>query len=392
MTPDERAELRELQRRAYGRDGVLTDADIARLRALEHDRAAEAVIVPRRKPEPEHEPESLGESAELPDVFPPQGGRREPEQEQEREPDPEPAATSADDDREQRTVPWRTALRGRGVSLVVASMLLLVLGLGAGWALFAPRHDEIPLSDAEIQRRAELESQGEYDPGSVRPIGRDDDALVWFASKSEPDRVCLVLDVDKYSQSQCVVPEDDGTYSISVAVSVPRPAKTEDVVDDESIAAYAMPAVSGEPLVAIQRWTMSQTYLSQFEGDERTRADALQDEGFALPSLSIAGYFRDEPVWVAERTNESGEGTEQCLIVDAVDQTTCSDQQTAVAEGLVSESDDPENDPWTMTLRIKGWSTPYLTITETAVVTKVLVGSESGDPIEVTTPLTDPDG
>lgn len=406
----EQAELRELQRKAYGRDGGLTDAEARRLRELEHAVAAAVAVVP---------------AATVPALAPaPLTPERSPAERvtvaaDARVPGQDVAAESAarSDENDAETpadaaagVPggvtrFRALLRGHWRVIIVAAALLLAVGIGAGWALFGNRGDDIPLTDVQQQRKLELSEKGGYDEGSVRAVGQDDDALVWYATKNDGAEVCLVLDVAEQSGDSCQPFDELTTFSLSAMTMLPG----EGDGPSTGVMAYLMYSTSGVPLVSIQRWDQSDGVLGQFAGAERARAEELMDGEDAM-NLTVVGYFRERPVWLIDRWN--GNGSETCLIVDGAEgRSTCRPNDDAISDGIAVYVSDDEVVPgeeleassiWRLEVDYTPSQTPYLTIVrdpESVSVTtdgdmwidgsKLDLGGEYGDPIEVVPPSTD---
>ncbi len=390
-------DLRELQRKAYGRGGGLTDAEAERLRALEVARAADARV------------EDAGaEDAGADESIPPvpvvaaplgqpdrisraMGGLDSPDADADaRAAASQPVAPlqehAAMADGQVAVPTWRRFLAARWKAAAAASALLIAVGLGAGWALFAPHDESIPLSDDEVQRRIQLSEKGGYDEGSVRAVARDDDALVWYATKSDPDLLCLILDVGEDSSASCVAEEDVATFPLSASVFVRDDEGADGYVGGTSVNAFAMPATDGRPLVAVQRWNATESMLSQYVGEEHDRAVELMSDGFS-PDISLIGYFRGQPVWFGSIAGES------CVVLDATGDRGCR-KGDELFESIEFGAVDPNGAAsWRVSVRFTRWQMPYLTITEgEGVATTVVTDTESGDPIEVTGPITDPDG
>jgi hypothetical protein len=131
-------ELRALQRRAYGRDGSLTEGEWRRLSELEETRrAASRTFVPApAEPEPtldEADP-SVTETVRVSTPAADAAGR-----------DAQGVETATAD---AAPSPGRAARRGEA-ALAAAGAVALALGIGAGWALFSPRPASIPLTDEQ---------------------------------------------------------------------------------------------------------------------------------------------------------------------------------------------------------------------------------------------------
>jgi hypothetical protein len=407
----EQAELRELQRKAYGRDGGLTDAEARRLRELEHVVAVAVVpaaSVPALTPAPL---ESARSPADRVTVAAGSGvPGRDVAAESAARSDEDDAETPADAEADAPggATRFRTLLRGHWRVVTVAAALLLAVGIGAGWALFGSRGDDIPLTDVQQQRKLELYEKGGYDEGSVRAVGQDDDALVWYATKNDGADVCLVLDVAEQSGDNCQPFDELTTFSLSAMTMLPG----EGDGPSTGVMAYMMYSTSGAPLVSIQRWDQSYAVLDQFAGAERARAKELMDGDEAM-NLTVVGYFRERPVWLIDRWN--GNGSETCLIVDGAEgRSTCRPNDDAISDGIAVYVSDDEVVPgeeieassiWRLEVDYTPSQTPYLTIArdpESISVStdgemwfdgsKLDLGGEYGDPIEVVPPSTDAKG
>lgn len=299
-------------------------------------------------------------------------------------------------------------LRRHIATTLTASALLLALGVGTGWLLFAPRDSGPSLTAEQQQRRAQLEAEEDYDQGSVRAVAESEGALAWFATQDQAKKLCLILDVEEQSQAICQAAEDAG-LGLGVMVPLPSAAGTDDegMSLQEHVAGTLLMSAEGEPMVSIQRWSMSSSLVSQFDGPQRDRAEQLVDEGFDL-GLSLAGFFREEPVWIGDRTSESGV-TEKCLIVDADDSQACDPIGDALERGLgvqVTDVDQASGDVLAVSVVQVAFTrqqVPYLTVTAGAVIAAASSADTSGesylvttgppgDPIRVDIPGLDPDG
>nr|WP_201469074.1 hypothetical protein [Microbacterium hydrocarbonoxydans] len=383
LDAEETAQLRALQARAYGRDSALTAADAARLEELEAQRNGASRAETPTRPTPD-EPSELTSSAQS-------AGRETSE----RSPfssdapdapdadgsDESPAATAAAETRATARA-LRPAIRRHWRAVAVGCAGLLVVGLGAGWALFG-RHDGVPLSADEKQRGAAIESAGDYDPGTVEAIARDGDAIVWFGTKKNGEIECIVLDAAGESSNGCQITADlDRGYGLSAAVIDSR---LSDEGMGEQISAVAGRAHDGDMTALIQRWAVgADDWMQQFDAEERERAEELLDRGYEPYSLSIMGYAAGAPIWTATRTEEFT--TTQCLIVDAVDATNCIDADNGMipGEGVAIEGvnvDDAgeQTTPWSVTLDYTPMGRSYL------IVTGEILGGDGTDAEGITT-------
>ncbi|MEV4736006.1 MULTISPECIES: hypothetical protein [unclassified Microbacterium] len=403
MSPDDAAELRALQGKAYGRDGRLTDQEARRLADLESARS-----MPSGRPD-------LGETVEpdatdgrvaqdepstetpVPRVVDtprePTGGRPSSEPSGGR-PSSEPSADPA--------ASWRRVVQTHLRVVISASLALLLVGVAAGWALFGRGSDAAALSPGQQERRVELQAGDDYDDGSVRLIAEDDDTVVWYATRRDGELACVVLDVGEASQDQCARADAEGGEPLNVSLSVPV-SDPDDPAEEygTSISATVGFTTSGEPLAWIYRWEINDTMLGQFDGAERERAEALVADGY-LPGLSIVGYFHDEPVWLAERPadgTQSG-GFVQCMVVDAASEATAcqvsDDRNGGLRAFSLETADDGTTVLWTLRIRFTGWGSPYLTIEQgdpaDIGISYIELGGEHQDPILVEVPTSESGG
>lgn len=407
-------ERSRLLRKAYARDGGLTDAEARRLRDLEDARPA--LMLSTAAPEPSApvaEPPTLIDREQVPprtpvpgEVGPATGTLAEPRAESRAEPPGEPRAEPRAEtrrDRWQRT--WLEVPRRRWVLVAAASALLLAIGVGTGWALFGQRPEVIPLSEDQQQRRLELYDQGEYDPGTLRAVGQDEDALVWYGTREDGRLVCVVMDVGEESSDSCQDRDDVGPFGLSTFVMVPDPGDADvdpAVVSGTSVNVYMMFSTAGEPMVSIQRWTPSVTMVNQFQGEERARATELFEQGFSM-GLSLVGYFQDQPVWLGSRFADGDDAGsfEHCMIIDAPDEPpVCSTTFDLPGAGLFAVVDGIDGGlpvSWTIGVQNTQNQTPFLTITRDSSFSSpitpgdtVRIESPPGDPIRVEAPG-DPD-
>lgn len=383
-------ERRALQRKAYSPGGSLTAAEAQRLSALEERRldaaapttsaSAETAIhdgAPAPNAGDGRAPDAAAAS-DVPDVPGQPGAPTQPD-----------AAGHPD-----VSSTLRGARRRSARAAVVASVLLLAIGIGAGWALFSPRPASIPLNAEQQQRRAEL-GASTYDPGSVRAIAQTDDALVWYATRKAGEIHCLVLDVGERSQADCRTSEE---REIGMSAFLPLPAEEGDAeggLFDVNVGATMFLDDDGEPMVGLQRWGPGFGSADGLAEAERERAGELAAEGYSL-GLTLVGRFRAAPVWSADRLTEQG-ATQRCLIVDAGGGVACKPFEAALQEGLdVQVVDlDPTGGVTGVSaidLRFTGQEAPFVTVTNATSLAEVAPGEtfvvqgEPGVPIEIRVP------
>lgn len=189
MPPEaDAAELRALQRKAYGQGGELTDAEAERLRDLENPSRSSEREDAARTPSPRQITEATasgsGTASGSPESARAPAGNRPPEGAIER---PRPRR-------------WVAAA-------AAASVLLFALGVGAGWVLFAPgsggtaltaeQQRDLAAADSspeERERLQELFDEGFEAGASV--IGYFAAEPVWLAQHAAGAsfQTCLIID------------------------------------------------------------------------------------------------------------------------------------------------------------------------------------------------------
>jgi hypothetical protein len=156
-------------------------------------------------------------------------------------------------------------------------------------------------------------------------------------------------------------------------------------------------STTDEPMVSIQRWGGSSTLVAQFGEAERARAEELVGDGYDL-NLSVLGSFREQPVWLGDRSTESGP-SQRCLIVDADGSRQCATIDEAVQSGLRVQLLDVDQETGELLsasvieVDFTRWQTPYLTVTSGPAVVDEATGESylvttgpPGDPIRVDIP------
>ena len=307
---DDVEERRALQRKAYGQAGGLTDAEAARLRQLDDARrrpspgptASDPVTAPAQEtPPPDAPPSRESGSAAQGDDEPPVGGDAPAG------PDEEPADVVA-----ARTgVPALREGRRRSLGmLALGAVVVLLLGVGVGWLAFGRSGGTAIALSAEQQGwQSDLVASGRFDPGSVRALATEDDAVIWVATQNGGASICLVLGAGESTTPSCNQREavqEDGLWG---EVTTPR----EDGYTRQ-VMAHLLLTPDGEPAVAVgvSEYGAGEggpTYAN--EAETRT-AERLADDGFDPNSIWVAGYDRDVPIWTASE----GETGRQCLIYD----------------------------------------------------------------------------
>ncbi|WP_101847191.1 hypothetical protein [Zhihengliuella sp. ISTPL4] len=288
-------ERRALQRKAFGRAGGLTAAEAARLRELDDARQRPATPPTTEQPRPDPPQEGRESRADhTPPVSEPEAGAPRI---------PEHDAGTAEAGRDRR---WRS-LGG----LALAAVVVLLVGVGIGWLAFGRGGGvAVALSAEQQQWQSDLVTSGKYDPGSVRAVATEEDAVVWVATQNGGASICLVLGAGESTTPSCNQREAVQMEGLWGEVTTQR--------DDEytrQVLAQLLLTADGEPAVTVGVSEFGSgeggglTYAN--EAESRT-AERLADEGFDPPSIWVVGYDRDVPIWTASE-RETGR---QCLIYD----------------------------------------------------------------------------
>lgn len=292
MTDDDDVEERRaLQRKAFGPGGGLTDAEAARLRQLD---------AARRCPSPGPQP-SLDSFAAAEDDDEPSAGDDAPV---------EPDEESADAVTAQSDPPAQRRRRRSLGMLALGAVVVLLLGVGVGWLAFGRSGGTAVALSAEQQGwQSDLVASGRFDPGSVRALATEDDAVIWVATQNGGASICLVLGAGESTTPSCNQREAVQEEGLWGEVTTQR--------DDEytrQVMAHMLLTPDGEPAVSVDVSEYGSggggpTYAN--EAETRT-AERLADDGFDPNSIWVAGYDRDVPIWTASE----GETGRQCLIYD----------------------------------------------------------------------------
>ncbi|MCK2022509.1 hypothetical protein KZC52_06210 [Microbacterium sp. kSW2-24] len=285
LDAEEAVELRALQARAYGREGRLTTAEMARLEELGSRRDRDPDVEHPSGPEP---------------VTP--GGEVAPS-EIDAHPHDQESAENPSIDR-----PRRSAIR-RTITIAVAIVVVFGIGTVAGWLLTRPAEHVIVISEAQQQWQQRLVDGGEYDAGSIRVMAVEADVVVWAATKGDGASTCLV-----FSDGEVYRPTCNGTDA--VRSSGMDAALTVDVDDElkRQVSAQLFLTLDGRPAVLSQSFLYGEAdnYGMLYDEDQSRIAENLVALGFERTSLWIAGYDRDTPVWAATRTATG----QTCVIYD----------------------------------------------------------------------------
>ncbi|WP_439256129.1 hypothetical protein [Microbacterium sp. A94] len=346
LDESETAQLRSLQKRAYGRGGGLAAEDAARLHELESKLrprvAAPSVVEPVERAAPVWGAEAV-ELSEVPD------GSELPEE----SPSPEPEASA----------PSRRT-RGRR-RLALAAVGALLIGMGIGWTLWGWNTAEFALATTHSEKRAELEKSGDYDPGTVAALSESHGVVIWRAESQEGERTCIIVTTPVQKQSGCAELDQSNLGAANVSITVPE----GDEAEGQMLNAFLLLSANGEVVPAIQLWNPEDNnWESQFSEEEREALDRVEAAGFDRNSLSILGYDGERPIWTSW-------GNEMCLIVES---------DAGIASGCSSTAEMPMTD-LVVTAPVGGIPTQYIVHqTETRGQQLTIVRVPEGTRVEVT--------
>lgn len=315
FTEVEATELRALQHRAYGRGGALTEADAARLRELEARR-----IVPTAEPgdaEADAVTTNAGTDEIRREVAEDDGdtaisGEELPSDDvSDAAPEPPRAPELLADRLRRRLGDGVDALRAkpwaRRPRVVVGALIgALVLAFGVGVAF--PRTPVVALHETAEQqdRRAAIVAQYEdLDDGSLALIAAKGLGTLWYATSSEEQLRCAIVDNSDLMQQQCMRPGDGRTDGLQIFLDPANP----EVPGYFGQVAFS---VEGLPIGSLQELTgFISVDTSLLTEEEQRFADGLVAEGYA-PGAQILGYLDDQPIWLAY----SAGGSQTCLLYD----------------------------------------------------------------------------
>lgn len=325
LDSDEWAELRSLQARAYGRDAVLTPTEAVRLRALEDrrfDRGVESV---------QQGPAEIGD-APAAEMLSAQSRAATERDDAAAGAAPADAETDAEADIGGRRTgtdaaasPRRSVLRAHWRPVAIATVALLVIGLGIGWLAFGRSGvSPVALTAEQQQWQNDLTVAGLYDSGSIRALAVEEGVVIWAATKDEQARTCLILRAEGVTQPSCDRTEVVAETGIYGGITV-RAAGDQ----HRQLSVQMLLTAAGDPAVAISTYDYDPgvsgiTYANE---EESQAAERLIAEGFDGNSLWVVGYDGDVPVWTAVQTDSQ----HPCLIYDGSTPETpiiCADPET----------------------------------------------------------------
>ncbi len=403
MTAEDR-ERRDLERRAYGRDGTgLTVAEAARLAELRATSLpAPATPVPepvegtRRIPVPEPVEGTRAASVPAPSPVPGPSPVPEPVEGTRAAPRTPGAPDGAAPDPEAAAPRPIARLRAAIVARIATGRwkrpryllggiaAILLIGVGIGFAI--PRDPDvgIALHDAEVVRRDAVLAGGDYDAGSLILLDRDPAALLWTATSARGGIRCLILDMGP-TQSECRRADalrDQPLQVVSQAATTgadPSPAANGAQV---TYVGYLLVSSNGLPVGVLQRMEyFTQTDRGITDAEGRT-AERIRSEK-NLTHVSLAAHWRGLIIWLGYTIEN-----EQCLIVEDPDlRMSCADPGSALP-GINPASGD-DRAMLSLDLRASGdrpsaraemwnpiYSSSYLVITEKPMTSQPLFGPQ----------------
>ncbi len=284
LDTEDAARLAQLRRLAYGRGGALTQEQADELRELE----------------------SRGRSAAVEQVVPDSPAPADADA----QPDPDVAETAAaaalpSEEAEPESHGPTSEERPRSIRRhlipALVAVAVLVLGGGIGWLLAARAAEAGPaMTAAQSETWADLEAEGDYDPGSVRLVGSKYDASLWQATQDDGKYSCVILTQAERSSFQCLDPAVDH-FGSGLTTQL-------DFVEDDTYT-YLWGSLgtdlNGRPFGAIDRQQsdgdgLMYDWRQGFSEAELAEADQLVEAGHNGEMLSVVGYDDDRPVWVTQ--------------------------------------------------------------------------------------------
>lgn len=355
-------ELRELRAKAYGPDGELTDAEARRLQELQAlvrgaatERAAStaATAVPaadRRNAAGERRgvPSPSGASRDDDAVHSAgvgRGGNADADVDMSGVRDPRHAAAATSDAGSEDALAGsdtddaastglagqdsRRGIRTRRWFPYAAVGLVLLIGFGIGFVVFGQSvMRSIALSLAVGAEQVQLEAEGDYDPGSITPLGQSHGATVWHATRGEGKNHCLVITLEDRVEPACVPGDQLNQPGGGLYASMDLPPDDDGGVSGLNVTVTR--DIDGELAVVAQVWDSYDVWdwRAQYTEDELAIVDRIESEtGVAGEFLQIVGYDGDRPVW------QEFSSTRACVIVAVVGsvERACADEASAPA-------------------------------------------------------------
>ncbi len=386
LSADESAELRELQTKAYGRNGALSVEELARLRDLEPTRSRNSPTAPIAEP---------AEAFDAGPAEPPIGsqvGRGSgdglgAEAGEGSETGFDPSDPSDEPIAEQAEASPLAASRPRW-ALIVAASAALVLGVGIGWLVFGrDPGPAIPVTAEQQIRGEHLAEESKLDPGSIVPMAESSDVLVWMGTRDEGEVTCMIIEDGEHDATSCA--PTDSVIDTALHGMLSRDAPSDSPENATQMISASLALVRGDdPIVMIQGgWVMSsgQGYLDHFtDPEQRATAERLLDQGLDEWSPMLAAYDADTQIWIGTRD----QGQEACLFYGGEPDapSACGSMETAQSTGVgmsMLNWDDDLPSGVSVTLHYTEQMMPSIVILHVPA-SEIPVDPETGDPIEFT--------
>ncbi|WP_460797164.1 hypothetical protein [Microbacterium sp. GXF0217] len=382
-------ELRDLRAKAYGPGGRLTDAEARRLQELEalvrgtgaeRPGGADANAVPL--------PDGRPAGGDAPDSLPsggapvPAGARAEGiawTADSAGDAGSDDRAAAAEAAEADATAPAedgaRRGIRTRRWFPYAAVGLVLLIGFGIGFVVFGQSVlRSVALSLAVGAEQVALEADGDYDPGSITPLGQSHGATIWRATRDEGEEQCLLLTLDEQSESNCVPSEQFGQQNGGLYASLNMSAGEGD--DASELSVSVVRDIHGDLVVVAQVYDPNESWdwRSQYTEEELAIVDRIESEtGISGESLQLVGYDGDRPVW------QDYSGSSACVIVAVVGsvERACADDANAT---VVLEIANPDGTVTGYRVTMSDRRGPMLTIErESSAGTDAAIDDKTGD-------------
>ncbi|MCE4027794.1 hypothetical protein LXM50_17600 [Microbacterium sp. Au-Mic1] len=372
--PAQEEERRELERRAFGRDGSgLSRDEAARLTALRRAALPLPTGSVQRQAAVSLPTGSLSEDGEA---------DRDETQRNEGPPHAAPAppmmSRSSDGSGDvvgetgQRRLfetgragirAWLATGRWKRPRYLVGGLAgLLLVGVLIGVAIPRPPDIGLALREGEGAREAAVAAANDdFDPGSLLLLAREHEGLLWYASQANGNLICGILDVSGApSQKQCQTREQVGERPLYVSSQQDGASpQLTGVTSGDGYAGTIILTARGQPLAVLNRYQMMYDGASGMSADERAMMKRVVSANH-LVYAQIVGRVGKIPVWLGD----DGTGG-RCLVVeDGGMQKTCAPSSDVTVDPFSGE----EQPSLSMSLgqtaahpavRLEFWAPPY---------------------------------
>ena len=329
--PGHGEERRELERRAFGKDGSgLSEAEAARLSELRHEDAARRDPIPEPGasleaatllpgsvapiPVPALIPGALdgtrpmtpavAVAASTPGLAPSAVADSAPEGPAAPEKTPRTpigrlrAEVSA----------WLATGRWKRPRYLIGGLIaLLLVGVLIGVAIPRPPDVGLALRAGEGERRDKVAERADFDPGSLALLARSDHALLWYATQSRGDLLCAIIDVKGSPPQHNCLPRRAIREQPLDVVSQSKPGADGNVAGDQGAVTLSG---TGAPMGSLQHWSFAANPDPGLSPEETAIWKRVTSEN-GFKATMIAGRMSGIPIWVGFR--DQGD---LCLIVE----------------------------------------------------------------------------